>query len=134
MNFIRRSFKNNPNLSIHQIVKLIILSVSLFSLAQLNAQENTIVEVTGKVTDEQNKSPLTGVSVNIKGSIAGTITNDSGYFSLRTKLKFPLTLIFTSIGFQPQEFVVNDLNSRLSISLSTQTLLGTEVVVTASRV
>jgi outer membrane receptor protein involved in Fe transport len=121
--------------SLNQKLKLSALFLLSFFLFQSAfAQENSLIEVSGRVNDEQTKKPLGSVSVNVKGAITGTVTNDSGYFALRTKLKFPLTLVFTSVGFQPQEFVVNDLNSKLNISLSTQTLLGTEVVVTASRV
>ncbi len=53
---------------------------------------------------------------------------------LKTRLKFPFTLVFTSLGFQSQEFEVTGTGSRLDIALATQTLLGKEVVVTASRV
>ena len=74
------------------------------------------------------------MSVQIKGTIAGATTSSNGAFILRTKLKFPFTLLFTSIGFQPQEFEVKELGSKLNIALVTQTLLGKEVVVTASRV
>ncbi len=70
----------------------------------------------------------------IKGTIAGTITSDSGAFTLRTKNKFPLILVFTSVGFSPQEFTVKSIDSKLYIALETQTALGQEVVVTASRV
>jgi outer membrane receptor protein involved in Fe transport len=97
-------------------------------------QENSLIEVSGQVTDGEAKTPLAGVSVGIKGAVSGTITNDSGYFALKTKLKFPFTLVFSSIGFQQQEFVVHNSSSRLNISMSTQTVLGNEVVVTASRV
>jgi outer membrane receptor protein involved in Fe transport len=46
----------------------------------------------------------------------------------------PFTLVFSFVGYQQQEFHVNELGSRLNIALVTQTLLGQEVVVTASRV
>jgi len=123
------------NSGINQKLKLsIIFLISLFSFAQLAAQENTLIEVAGKVTEQESHQPLPGVSVGIKGTVAGTITNDSGYFALRTRLKFPFTLTFSSIGFQPQEFEVKEIESRLNISLVTQTVLGNEVVVSASRI
>jgi iron complex outermembrane receptor protein len=109
----------------------------LFSLLFLNtllAQESQLIEVSGKVNDQDTKAPLNGVSVSIKGTIAGTITDQNGYFRLRSKLKFPFKLVFTSIGFQTQEFEVKEAGMQLNIELVTQTLLGSEVVITASRV
>src|SRR5207249_968487 len=112
----------------------LMLLFSLFSIFQLKAQENTLVEVEGKVTNQETHQALGGASVGIKGAITGTVTNDSGRFVLRTKLKFPFTLTFSSVGYQTQEFEVKNLSSKLNIELVTQIQLGTEVVVTASRI
>jgi len=106
----------------------------LFYIQPLSAQENQLIEVTGKVVDQESKAPVAGVSVAIKGTIAGTITDQNGSFKLRSKLKFPFKLVFTSIGFQTQEFDVKEAGMQLNIELVTQTLLGSEVVITASRV
>ena len=111
---------------------LILLSTTF--LYNTFAQETNLVEISGQVTEQNTGLPLAGVSINLKGTVAGTITSDSGYFKLRTRLKFPVTLVFSSVGFQTQEFIVNNLQSRLQVALVTQTLLGKEVVVTASRV
>ncbi|HMF71957.1 MAG TPA: TonB-dependent receptor, partial [Flavitalea sp.] len=98
------------------------------------AQETSIIQISGQVIDQVSKQPLSGVSVSIRGTIAGTITNDAGDFSIRTRYKFPLKLVFTSVGFEPQEFEVKGVGSKIQIALQTQTQLGKEVVVTASRV
>jgi len=110
-----------------------LLVLALFNQA-LFAQDNIIIQVSGRVTDQEKQVPLPDVNVQVKGTIAGTVTNSSGDFVLRTKSKLPFTLIFTSIGFKPQEIEVNNLGSNLQIALVTQTVLGNEVVVTASRV
>src|SRR5947208_2226960 len=65
-----------------------------------NAQGGNLIEITGKVNDAETKAPLPAVSVSIKGAVSGTITDNSGTFTLRTKTKFPLTLVFSSVGFQ----------------------------------
>ena len=108
----------------------------LFISASLHhyGQETNLIELSGQVTDANSKEPLSGVSIHIKGTVAGTLTTDSGYFKIKTRLKFPITLVFSSVGFQSQEFQVTNLQSRLQIALVTQTLIGKEVVVTASRV
>lgn len=105
----------------------------LFSTAA-TAQESTVLLISGQVTDQEKQQPLSDVNVQVKGTVGGTVTNAAGKFSLRTKAKLPLTLIFSSIGFQTREIIVNSLGSDLQIELVTQTVLGNEVVVTASRV
>ena len=113
---------------------LIFISLGILFSNNISAQGNNLIYISGRVTDKDYNKPLSGVSVEVKGSVAGTITNDSGSFSLKTRFKFPLTLVFTSVGFAPQEYVVQGIDSKLYIALETQTALGKEVVVTASRV
>ncbi|MFL5738815.1 MAG: carboxypeptidase-like regulatory domain-containing protein [Flavisolibacter sp.] len=104
----------------------------LFFFGKLGAQET--IEITGQVTDQEKKEPLAGVAVSIKGTVSGTITSNEGSFILRTKQKLPFTLVFTSVGFAPREVEVSSLGSSLQVALATQTVLGNEVVITASRV
>ena len=127
--------KNAFRVSCLPIVKIcIVAAICIFSVNQGFAQEASLVEITGQVIQEQTKEPIPGVSVQVKGTVAGTITSANGDFKLRTKLKFPFKLVFSSVGFQEQEFEVTGLGSKLSIALATQTVLGKEVVITASRV
>ncbi len=107
---------------------LILLFLPVFSFAQMNG--NYILS--GIVKDDTGQ-PLPSVSVKINGSTAGTTTNAQGKFSITSNAKFPLRLVFTSIGFQQQEFEVKNSNSLLSVQLVTQSLLVNEVVVSASR-
>src|SRR5450432_379817 len=117
------------------ITRFYILAILLAGTTIVFGQENnSLIEISGKVLTQEKKEPLSDVSVQVKGTIAGTITNKSGEFKLRTKARLPFTLVFSSIGFQEQEFEVKSLGSNLQIELVTQTVLGNEVVVTASRV
>jgi iron complex outermembrane receptor protein len=97
-------------------------------LAQLNGN----YVLSGKVNDEHGQ-PLIGTTVTIKGTSNSTATDTTGKFSLTTNAKLPFTLIFSAVGFQPQEFYIKNANSALSIQLTSQNLLINEVVVTASR-
>ena len=115
-------------------ISYLLFALFAFGPGTLPAQENTVIEVSGVVTDQEHKLPLQDVSVQVKGTVNGAITNASGKFVLRTKSKFPFTLVFSSIGFQQQEYEVKSLGSNLQIELVTQTVLGSEVVVSASRV
>jgi outer membrane cobalamin receptor len=110
------------------------LVTGIFLLVSSGIYAQDAIEITGLVTGEETRTALTGVTVNIKGTVTGTVTNSDGSFRLRTKQKLPFTLVFTSVGFAPQEVQVASLGSGLQVALSTQTVLGNEVVVTASRV
>ncbi len=116
-----------------QIVLTTFIIVNFFS-ASLFAQDNTIIQISGRVTDQEKQEPLADVSVQVKGTVTGAVTNSSGNFVLRTKTKLPFVLVFTSVGFKPQELEIKSLGSDLQVALVTQTVLGNEVVVTASRV
>ena len=118
-----------------RILLYIKLFLFFFLFLQVSrAQESNLIEISGNVMSQESKEALTNVSVNIKGTVAGTITNSAGRFVLRTKLKFPFKLNFSSVGFEEQEYTITGTDSKLNIELSTQTVLGKEVVVTASRV
>lgn len=103
-------------------------------LSAAQAQDATLIEISGKVTDQSSQQPIPDVSVQVKGTVAGTITNKTGDFKLRTKSKLPFTLTFSSIGFKEQQFEVTSVGSNLEIAMVTQTILGSDVVVSASRV
>lgn len=113
---------------------LSIILLLVFFGNSILAQGNMLIEVSGQVSDEEKQQPLPDVSVQVKGTIAGTITNSAGSFLLRTKTKLPFTLVFSSVGFQPQELEVKSLGSNLQVALATQAILGSAVVVTASRI
>ncbi|BAV08797.1 CarboxypepD_reg-like domain-containing protein [Filimonas lacunae] len=122
-----------PTLQKNISTTLSILLLQIVFTVTATAQGNALIEISGKVTNEQ-KEALSDVSIHIKGTVAGTVSNSTGDFRLRTKLKLPLVLVFSSVGFKPQEFVVNELGSSLQVALVTQTYIGNDVVVTASRV
>lgn len=118
-------------------MKNVLLSVCLCSLllfylipAATAQQQHTI---TGTVTNKNGGDPMPGVSISIKGSIAGTISDAKGAFRLNTSRPLPITLIFSSVGFHNQEVVVSS-DAPVSVQLSATEILGNEVVVAASRV
>lgn len=127
--------KSNINfIKVNQLrVVFLLLIISVFSVA-VKAQGNNFVVLSGTIVSQDDKLPVPGVTVTIQGTVAGTSTNSAGKFELRTRAKFPFTVVVSSIGFQTQQFIVDNEDSRLDIELITQTQLGREVVVTASRV
>src|SRR5690606_10427901 len=113
-------------------IGIFFLSLILISPFQLFAQETVI---SGTVKDADTAEPLIGVNILVKGQVIGTISDLEGNFSLNLNQPPPLTLIFSMVGYSSQERVITDNNSTsLEVNLSEQTLLGQEIVVSASRV
>ena len=81
--------------------------------------------VSGTVTDEAGQ-PLPGVSVVIKGTSNGTVTNVDGAYTL-TNIPEESTLIFSFIGMLSQEIVVMD-QSSINVKMSAITFGIEEVV------
>lgn len=59
------------------------------------------VSITGNVKDEQGE-PLIGVTVSVQGTIAGTVTDLDGNFSLQVSNKNPV-LIFSYVGMKTKK-------------------------------
>jgi iron complex outermembrane recepter protein len=95
------------------------------------AQAQTVVS--GKVTDETGGG-LPGVNIAIKGTITGTITDGSGSFKLSVNVAPPFTLVVSSVGYAAQELEITGNRSDIDVKLAEQTILGQEIVVSASRV
>lgn len=102
----------------------LVLSISSFAQTQISG-----------VIKDDNGEPLTGVNIVIKGRVIGTITDLNGNFNLSVNENPPMTMVVSFIGFRTQEINITEANtSGLDISMEEQTLLGQEVVVSASRV
>lgn len=111
-------------------IGVIILCISM-SLAK--AQSGT--SISGKVLDEASGDPLIGVNIIVKGKVIGTITDTEGNFELNINDSPPLTLVVSSVGYQPKEIEITEAQTNdITIQLSEQAILGQEVVVSASRV
>ena len=90
--------------------------------------------VAGTVVDTDNE-PLPGVNVTVRGKIVGTSTDSDGNFQLTINQDPPLTLVFSIVGFQTQEVeITSNTRTDLRIVMEEQTIMGQDIVVSASRV
>jgi len=85
------------------------------------------VTVSGQVTSASDNTPLVGVSVVLKGTQTGTLTNDEGKFSINVPNSNSV-LMFSYIGYERKEVVVGNQNT-LNISLNPSETFLDEVVV-----
>lgn len=92
------------------------------NLSAVSAQQKV---VSGKVTDSSGSS-LPGVSVVVKGSTSGTITDGNGNYSL-SNVSANATLLFSFVGMKMQEVVVGN-NKTINVTLVDETIGIEEVV------
>ena len=85
-------------------------------------------EVTGKVTDRSG-SPLPGVTILIKGTSLGTVTDTEGIFKIALPQKKDVVLVFSFIGMKTQEIVLKD-DKPLKVVMQEDAKEIDEVVVT----
>ncbi len=83
--------------------KIFFLTVLLlFGVYFVSAQQN--LSVSGVVTDASDGSPLLGVSVQVKGTSTGTVTDLDGKYSINVHQGS--VLVFSYIGMEKQEISV----------------------------
>ena len=110
---------------------IVLILFMVFGTASLMAQTT----ISGTIKDGSTKETLAGVNIVVKGKVIGTISDTKGEFNLKVNQSPPLTLVFSFIGFRSQEFEIKDANTTsLEITLEEESLLGQEVVVSASRI
>ncbi len=108
---------------IRRNLKVILFLVALLAYTIGYAQQKT---VTGRVNDADTGEPLPGVTIVVKGTTMGTITNFDGYYTV--KVESGQTLLFSYVGYLKQEVLVDN-QTNVDINLQTDTEQLEEVVV-----
>jgi len=103
--------------------KLFFLSVLLlFGVCLVSAQQN--LSVSGVVTDASDGNPMIGVSVQVKGTSTGTVTDISGKYSLTVPQGS--VLVFTYVGMEKQE--ISAKSKVINVKMQSDAKLLEEVV------
>jgi TonB-linked SusC/RagA family outer membrane protein len=102
------------------------LFLLLFPLSESMAQNGTTI--TGKVTDSKG-GPLPGVSVQLKSTTNGQLTDTAGRFTMIVP-NLKGTLVFTFVGFVKQEQAIND-RKIVNVTMEDENSTLNEVVVVA---
>ncbi len=90
--------------------------------------------VSGKVTNQKDNSSIEGISINIKGTRNGVVSDNLGGFTLKLNNNNTVTLLASGIGFKTQELNVDPskMATGLNIVLTEQYSKLDEVVVTGT--
>lgn len=103
----------------------------VYVVKKLPAEQKTVKNprvFTGVVTDTKGE-PLPGVTIMIKGTTFGGVTDAEGRFELSCMLEGNVTLIFSFVGMESQEVIVKD-DKPLRVVLAENAENLDEVVVT----
>jgi TonB-linked SusC/RagA family outer membrane protein len=90
-------------------------------------QKSQDITITGKVIENGTNLPMPGVSVRVKGTPIAAITDVSGIYTIKVP-NAKAVLVFTSVGFKPQERLVGEAQS-INITLEAQQGSLNEVIV-----
>lgn len=85
--------------------------------------------VTGQVTDQADGLPLPGVNIQVKDTPVGTITDVDGNYEIRVPDASAI-LVFTFVGYRPQEITAGD-QTVINAALVQEAELLDDVVVIA---
>lgn len=92
-------------------MKQILFSICLFFSTGIFAQ----VTISGKVTGARNK-PLQGVSVTVKDTYDGTVTDSTGAFSFSTTEKGNVTIEFAALNYNKYEQPITIEGTNLTVN------------------
>lgn len=103
--------------------------ITMGSIGSLMAQ-NKIIK--GKVSSKEDGLTIPGVSVIVKGSSIGTVTDINGDFSMEVP-PTATTLVFTSVGMKGKEVEIGA-STMIEVLMEADVLKLDEVVVTANAI
>ena len=105
----------------------IVMPQAIYSATSYSVQQRETVS--GVIIDANTQETIVGASIMLKGSSQGTVTDIDGKFSLSVS-KLPVTLVVSYVGYQKKEVKVSSLDGALTISLTEDTQMMDEVIVT----
>ena len=109
-------------------MKKIVLLLAFFAigLQVLMAQTK---EITGKVTSSDDGGAIPGVTVSVKGTTLGTVTDMDGMFRLKVP-QDAKTLVFSFVGMSTKEIALGT-QTTVNVKMSSELIAVDEVIVTA---
>ncbi|HTN39258.1 MAG TPA: TonB-dependent receptor [Arachidicoccus sp.] len=116
------------SLQVGKMLRLILFGLMLIPMIGLRAQTFSIG---GTVRSALDQKPLAGVSIQIKGTTIGVVTDDNGAFTV-SGATVGETLLISNVGFHSLELKIQDQKS-LNILLEQSDAELNEIIVTGYR-
>lgn len=114
------------------LLSFLFILINEAASAQGSTQEvnsKTAQLITGIVRDSDDPQPLAGVSVMIKGTQTGVLTDEEGRFSIRVDVpKFDM-LVFSFIGKKTTEISIKEKGNAIDLTMYTDPTVFTEELV-----
>ncbi len=107
-------------------ITLLLAFLFLAGIQFANAQTRT---VKGKVTSAEDGTGIPGVTVQVKGTTTGTVTDLDGNYSIDVKPDAKV-LVFSYVGMKTQEVEIGN-KTEINVTMEPDVLTVDEVVVTA---
>ncbi len=110
-------------------MRKITLMLVFLLFAGLNFAFAQTKTINGKVTSADDGSALPGVTVQVKGTTNGTVTDANGKYSLNVN-NSATTLVFSFVGMKKQEITISG-KTTINVVMQSSSLALNQVVVTA---
>lgn len=121
-------------------IKFIMLFVAAmiynYVIVAAQTKQNTDNNITGHVIDAKTGEHLPYVSISIKGTTIGMVTDATGHYFLKNIPEQDFTLEASYVGYQSQEIPVKALGGKtieVNFTLKESTITMDQIVVTANR-
>lgn len=108
-------------------IRLITLGMILFCITALQAQQRSI---SGLVTSAEDGSALPGISVVLKGTTKGTVTDLAGRYTIQVPVSGGV-LVFSFVGLQTKEVKIES-GPTLNVTMALDVTQLSEMVVTGN--
>lgn len=111
--------------SIFGSLLLLVIGIPGWLPMTAKAQQDRVI---GKVLASSTSEPISGASITVKGTKAGTSTSADGIFTIKANIND--VLVVTGIGITPREFTISD-RSSMTLTVDAEPSQLNTVVVTA---
>lgn len=111
--------------------KKVFLLFAFFCLMAIQAAYAQSFSVKGRVTSAEDGEGMISLTIMQKGTANGVVTDFDGNYDIKLNGVSEATLVFTYVGYETQEHVVNASTKELNVIMAPEQVAMEEVVVVA---
>lgn len=115
---------------------IIILTISIITIGKIFAQHHTDANIIGHILDSQTQEHLSYVTIGIKGTSLGTVSDASGHYGMKNLPLGHYTLVAMSVGYKTQEkeiLIEKGKTIEINFELEEDAILLDHIVVSANK-